>query len=74
MTAETRNTIIGLLAVAAVALMVGIWIGSETDIVSMDIENAETKQEMKSEVMENTEMMMEKEAMVEGEVMVEKEA
>ncbi len=38
MNTQKGNSVIGLIAVAAVAILVGIWIGAKTDIAQMDIE------------------------------------
>ena len=38
MNKEKGNTVIGLIAVAAVAILVGIWIGAKTDIAEMDMD------------------------------------
>ena len=33
-----KNSLIGIIAVVAIALMAGIWIGSEKDIISMELD------------------------------------
>lgn len=61
MTPETRNTIIGLIAVAVVALIVGIWVNLEKNIAELEIDEMTSEQMMTSdqEVMEeNGDTMM----------------
>jgi len=79
------NKIIGWMAIIAIALMVGIWIGSERDIVEQEITQASsTIQEKAGEMASDAKMMAEEggekmmksdEAMMmEDEAMMEQEA
>ncbi len=56
---EQGNSVIGLIAVAAVAILVGIWIGAKTDIANTEIEEISSTANKIQTVMQKKKAAME---------------